>query len=78
MKIPRRTLGRLVLLTAALATTLAAGHAQAQTALDGVMKAKLIKIAVPTDFPPMASSASTSSPRAWMWTRPTSSPASSG
>jgi polar amino acid transport system substrate-binding protein len=28
------------------------GHAQAQTALDGVMKAKLIKIAIPTDFPP--------------------------
>ena len=49
---PRRTLGRLALLTAALATTVAAGHAQAQTALDGVMKAKLIKIAVPTDFPP--------------------------
>jgi polar amino acid transport system substrate-binding protein len=34
----------------ALAATV--GHAQAQTALDGVMKAKLIKIAIPTDFPP--------------------------
>ena len=34
----------------ALAATL--GTAQAQTALEGVMKAKLIKIAIPTDFPP--------------------------
>jgi len=38
--------------TLALATTLALGTAQAQTALEGVMKNKLIKIAVPTDFPP--------------------------
>ena len=37
-------------ITLALAATV--GHAQAQTALDGVMKAKLIKIAIPTDFPP--------------------------
>jgi polar amino acid transport system substrate-binding protein len=28
------------------------GHAQAQTALDDVMKAKKINIAIPTDFPP--------------------------
>ncbi|MGC4395000.1 transporter substrate-binding domain-containing protein [Hydrogenophaga sp. T2] len=42
---------RLIVLTAALAATFAIG-AQAQTALEGVMKAKLIKIAVPTDFPP--------------------------
>ncbi|QIM54212.1 transporter substrate-binding domain-containing protein [Hydrogenophaga crocea] len=42
---------RLVVLAAALAATFAVG-AQAQTALEGVMKAKLIKIAVPTDFPP--------------------------
>lgn len=48
----RRSLGRFVLLTAALTATLAAGHAQAQSALDGVMKNKLIRIAVPTDFPP--------------------------
>ncbi len=34
----------------ALAATM--GTAQAQAALDGVMKSKLIKIAVPTDFPP--------------------------
>jgi len=38
--------------TVALATAMSLGHAQAQTALDGVMKSKLIKIAVPTDFPP--------------------------
>jgi polar amino acid transport system substrate-binding protein len=37
-------------ITLALAATV--GHAQAQTALDGVMKAKLIKIAIPIDFPP--------------------------
>jgi polar amino acid transport system substrate-binding protein len=37
-------------LTLALAT--AAGAAHAQSALDTVEKAKLIKIAVPTDFPP--------------------------
>jgi len=43
---------RLVLVTAALAATLLAGHAQAQNALADVMKNKLIKIAVPTDFPP--------------------------
>ena len=38
--------------TVALATALGLGHAHAQTALDTVMKNKLIKIAVPTDFPP--------------------------
>ncbi len=43
---------RLVLFTAALATTWMAGHAQAQTALENITKARLIKIAVPTDFPP--------------------------
>ena len=37
-------------LTLALSATL--GTAQAQTALEGVMKTKLIKIAIPTDFPP--------------------------
>lgn len=31
---------------------LAAGGVHAQTALDGIMKSKTIKIAVPTDFPP--------------------------
>ncbi len=36
----------------ALAAALSLGHAHAQTALDDVMKNKLIKIAVPTDFPP--------------------------
>ncbi|MBT9465504.1 transporter substrate-binding domain-containing protein [Hydrogenophaga sp.] len=38
--------------TIALAAALGLGHAHAQSALDGVMKAKLIKIAIPTDFPP--------------------------
>jgi polar amino acid transport system substrate-binding protein len=38
--------------TVALAAALGLGHAHAQSALDGVMKNKLIKIAVPTDFPP--------------------------
>ena len=38
--------------TVAIATAFGLGHAQAQTALDTVMKNKLIKIAVPTDFPP--------------------------
>lgn len=36
----------------AAAAVLAASGVQAQTALDDVMKAKTIKIAVPTDFPP--------------------------
>ena len=38
--------------TLALVATLISGTAQAQTALEGVMTNKLIKIAVPTDFPP--------------------------
>jgi polar amino acid transport system substrate-binding protein len=36
----------------ATAALLAAGAAQAQTALDDVLKAKKITIAIPTDFPP--------------------------
>ena len=41
-------------LTVALATVVAAGApvAHAQTALDDILKAKEIKIAIPTDFPP--------------------------
>lgn len=38
--------------TVSLAALSAMGTAHAQAALDGVMKNKLIKIAVPTDFPP--------------------------
>ena len=38
--------------TLAMATLAFTGAAQAQAALDNVMKAKTIKIAVPTDFPP--------------------------
>ena len=44
---------RLFLATAvALGAFASLGAAQAQTALDNVMKAKTIKIAIPTDFPP--------------------------
>ena len=44
---------RLVLSTAVAASLLTlAGVSQAQTALDNIQKTKLIKIAIPTDFPP--------------------------
>ncbi len=46
---PCKRLFSLGLTTVAL---LAAGGVHAQTALDGIMKSKTIKIAVPTDFPP--------------------------
>ena len=48
MSISKRKFG---LAVAAIALT-AAGAAQAQSALDDVLKAKEIKIAIPTDFPP--------------------------
>ena len=48
MNISKRKFG---LAVAAIALT-AAGAAQAQSALDDVLKAKEIKIAIPTDFPP--------------------------
>ena len=48
-----KTTKRLFLATAvAFGAFASLGTAQAQTALDDVMKAKTIKIAVPTDFPP--------------------------
>lgn len=43
---------RFTIALAAGALAAAAGTAQAQTALDDVLKAKEIKIAIPTDFPP--------------------------
>lgn len=43
---------RLFLATIALGALASLGTAHAQTALDDVMKAKTIKIAIPTDFPP--------------------------
>ncbi len=44
---------RLLLSAAAAASLLSlSGVASAQNALDGIQKAKLIKIAIPTDFPP--------------------------
>jgi polar amino acid transport system substrate-binding protein len=48
-----KTTKRLFLATAvAFGAFASLGTAQAQTALDDVMKAKTIKIAIPTDFPP--------------------------
>lgn len=46
------TTKRLFLATVALAAFASLGQAHAQTALDEVMKAKTVKIAIPTDFPP--------------------------
>jgi polar amino acid transport system substrate-binding protein len=47
------TLNKRTFIAAGMAiAALGLGQAHAQTALDGVMKTKLIKIAVPTDFPP--------------------------
>jgi polar amino acid transport system substrate-binding protein len=49
MKISKRLLFNVSL---ALSMTAIAGLSHAQTALDGIQKSKLIKIAIPTDFPP--------------------------
>jgi polar amino acid transport system substrate-binding protein len=43
---------RVFSLALATAAVLGAGGVHAQTALDDIMKAKEIKIAIPTDFPP--------------------------
>lgn len=51
----RTTTRRLFSLALTTTALLAAAGVQAQTALDDVMKAKEIKIAVPTDFPPYGS-----------------------
>jgi polar amino acid transport system substrate-binding protein len=48
----KTTKRHLLALSAGLALAALTGGAHAQTALDDVMKAKAIKIAVPTDFPP--------------------------
>ena len=48
----RFTLKRLLISGLAAASLLSVTSAQAQTALDDVMKAKKITIAIPTDFPP--------------------------
>jgi polar amino acid transport system substrate-binding protein len=48
----RHLLARTSVLCAGLALSAITGVAQAQTALDDVMKSKVIKIAIPTDFPP--------------------------
>jgi polar amino acid transport system substrate-binding protein len=49
MRISKR---RFSIALAAAALVAAGGAAQAQTALDDIMKSKEIKIAIPTDFPP--------------------------
>lgn len=48
----KATKRHLLALSAGLALAALTGGAHAQTALDDVMKAKAIKIAIPTDFPP--------------------------
>jgi polar amino acid transport system substrate-binding protein len=48
----KTTKRHLLVLSASLAMAAITGTAHAQAALDNVMKAKAIKIAVPTDFPP--------------------------
>ena len=58
-----------LMLAAALATAAAATQAHAD-ALDSIMKSKVIKIAVPQDFAPFGSAASTSSRRATTSTWP--------
>jgi polar amino acid transport system substrate-binding protein len=52
MKHSKRTFTLGLAAAACMATLLAAGNASAQTALDDIMKAREIKIAIPTDFPP--------------------------
>ena len=52
MKHSKRTFTLGLAAAACMATLLAPGTASAQTALDDIMKAKEIKIAIPTDFPP--------------------------
>jgi polar amino acid transport system substrate-binding protein len=49
MKISKRLM---LTVTASLCLGGVLGNAQAQSALDNIQKAKLIKIAIPTDFPP--------------------------
>lgn len=51
------------LLAVAAASAFAATAAQAQSALDNVLKSKLIKIAIPTDFPPYGSVGADMAPR---------------
>jgi polar amino acid transport system substrate-binding protein len=53
MNITRRPLALAII--AAAVSALGAGAAQAQTALDDIMKTREIKIAIPTDFPPYGS-----------------------
>ncbi|MGJ7609682.1 MULTISPECIES: transporter substrate-binding domain-containing protein [unclassified Variovorax] len=61
-RMPARHVVRISLFAAA-ALTAFAGTAQAQSALDKVMQSKLIKIAIPTDFPPYGSVGADMQPR---------------
>lgn len=54
---------RIGLLAGATTLMAFAGSAHAQAALDNIMKAKLIKIAIPTDFPPYGSVGADMTPR---------------
>lgn len=54
---------RIGLLAGTTALMAFAGSAHAQAALDNIMKAKLIKIAIPTDFPPYGSVGADMTPR---------------
>ena len=67
----RLTLG--VLAASGLAAALMAPAAHAQNALDNILKAKEIKIAIPPTTRPTALSARTSNPRGWTWRWPTTS-----
>ena len=46
---------RVALLALASSALFAAGAAQAQAALDNILKSKTLKVAVPTDYPPYGS-----------------------
>ena len=60
---PSRRTFQLALLATVAASALAGTAAHAQSALDNILKSKLIKIAIPTDFPPYGSVGADMAPR---------------
>lgn len=60
---PTRRSFHIGLLAVAAASALTGTAAQAQSALDNILKARLIRIAVPTDFPPYGSVGADMAPR---------------
>lgn len=68
-----RTLGVLAA-AAGLSAALIAPAAYAQNALDNILSAKEIKIAIPTDYPPYGFVGTDLKPRAWTWRWPNTSP----